>query len=94
MRKWVRGLKWICNFAYFFTAWWFFFSLNAHAYIDPSAVTYVIQAIAAVFVAIGALLTVFRHRIAKVFRKEKKIEKREIHVEEDSTYSEGKTEDK
>ena len=34
----------IAKFMYFFTCWWFFLTLNVHAYIDPSAVTYIIQA--------------------------------------------------
>lgn len=52
-------------------------------YIDPSAVTYVIQAVAAVVVAIGACLTIFRHKIAALFKKNKDTEKKEIHVVED-----------
>lgn len=53
-------------------------------YIDPSAVTYVIQAVAGVVIAIGALLTVFRHKIVAFFKKGKKDEKKqEIHVFED-----------
>ena len=50
-------------------------------YIDPSAVTYTAQAIAAVVVALGALITVFRHKIAAFFKKNKgETAKREIHV--------------
>ena len=45
---------------------------TAFAYIDPSAVTYVIQAVAGVLIAIGAACTVYRHKIAKFFRKMKK----------------------
>lgn len=72
------------NFTYFFACWWVFLSMNAHAYIDPSAVTYVIQAVAAVFIAIGAVLTVFKHKIFAFFRKSsKKNTKREIHLKED-----------
>ena len=56
-------------------------------YIDPSAVTYTAQAIAAVVVAIGALITVFRHKIVAFFKKDKaETGKREIHFkEEDNT---------
>lgn len=69
---------------YFFTCGWVMFSMNAHAYIDPSAVTYVIQAIAAVFIALGAVVTVFRHKIMAFFkRNSKKSAKREIHMKED-----------
>ena len=50
-------------------------------YIDPSAVTYMIQAVAAVAIAAGAALTVFRHKIAALFRKNRSAEKhREIHL--------------
>ena len=73
----------IAKFMYFFTCWWFFLTLNVHAYIDPSAVTYIIQAIAAVFIALGALVTVFRHKIFAFFKKtSKKNTKREIHLKD------------
>ena len=53
-------------------------------YIDPSAVTYTAQAIAAVVVALGALITVFRHKIVAFFKKDKtETAKREIHIKED-----------
>lgn len=57
---------------------------TAYAYIDPSAVTYIIQAVAAVFIALGAVFTVFRHKIFAFFKKNsQKSTKREIHVKED-----------
>lgn len=61
-------------------------SVSASAeYIDPSAVTYTAQAVAAVVVALGALITVFRHKIVAFFKKDKgETAKREIHVKEDS----------
>lgn len=75
----------LLNFIYFFVCWWIFFSIDAHAYIDPSAVTYVIQAVAAVFIAIGAVITVFRHKIIAFFKKSSKNnKKREIHLKEDA----------
>ncbi len=53
-------------------------------YIDPSAVTYTAQAIAAVVVALGALITVFRHKIVAFFKKDKaETAKREIHIKDD-----------
>ncbi len=58
-------------------------------YIDPSAVTYTAQAIAAVVVAIGALITVFRHKIVAFFKKDKtETVKREIHIKEDDNNEE------
>lgn len=74
------------KFMYFLAGWFIVLSIHAHAYIDPSAVTYIIQAVAAAFIAVGALLTVFRHKIFAFFKKTKKeTEKREIHVKEDAT---------
>ena len=58
-------------------------------YIDPSAVTYVIQAVAGVVIAIGALITVFRHKIVAFFKKGKKEEdKAEIHFTDEGMKSE------
>ena len=60
---------------------------NSILYIDPSAVTYTAQAIAAVVVALGALITVFRHKIVAFFKKDKeKTEKREIHLKENEDH--------
>ena len=59
-------------------------------YIDPSAVTYTAQAIAAVVVALGAIITVFRHKIVAFFKKDKTQDtKREIHFK-DSENTENK----
>lgn len=68
------------------------FTVSAYAdYIDPSAVTYTAQAIAAVVVAIGALITVFRHKIVAFFKKDKgEAAKREIHLKDDSAEEEQK----
>jgi len=72
------------KFIYFASCFWYLFTIPSQAYIDPSAVTYIIQAIAAVFIALGAVLTVFRHKILAFFKKNsKKTAKREIHLKED-----------
>lgn len=72
------------KFSYFFGAFFLLMSGYAHAYIDPSAVTYVIQAVAGVVIAVGALITVFRHKIVAFFKKgSKDNEKKEIHLKED-----------
>lgn len=79
----MKVLK-ITKFMYFFTCGWYLFSLSAHAYIDPSAATYVIQAVAGVLIALGAMLTVFRHKILAFFKKgSKDKKKKEIHLKED-----------
>lgn len=73
------------TFSYLFICISVILTIPAYAYIDPSAVTYTAQAIAAVVVALGALITVFRHKIATLFKKNKgESAKREIHVKEDS----------
>lgn len=83
----------VVKFAYFFGAMFVFFTGYAHAYIDPSAVTYMIQAIAAVVIAVGAALTVFRHKIAALFKKNKKdADKAEIHFDEAALDDDSKTE--
>lgn len=73
----------VSKFMYFFTAAWVMMSMHAFAYIDPSAVTYIIQAVAAAFIAVGAIVTVFRHKIAAFFKKGKTTEKKEIHIKEE-----------
>lgn len=60
------------KFIYFGVCFWVVFSSHAHAYIDPSAVTYVIQAVAGLLIALGAALTIFRHKIVAFFRRNKK----------------------
>ena len=79
-----RILK-LSKFMYFFSCFFVVMSLKAQAYIDPSAVTYVIQAVAAACIALGAIVTVFRHKIAAFFKRNKKdAAKKEIHIKEDS----------
>ena len=76
----------VVKFTYFYVSSLFLFSTVAFAYIDPSAVTYVIQAVAGAVIAIGALITVFRHKIIAFFKKGNKDEvKKEIHVIEDES---------
>ena len=60
------------KFMYFFSCFFALFTNYAHAYIDPSAVTYVIQAVAGVLIALGAVFTIFRHKIFAFFKKNKK----------------------
>ncbi len=74
-----KVLFWISNFMFFVIAGSYLTMIPVRAYIDPSAVTYVIQAVAGVVIAIGACLTIFRHKIAEFFRKNKEVEKREVH---------------
>ncbi|MDE6404197.1 MAG: hypothetical protein K2M20_00930 [Lachnospiraceae bacterium] len=67
-KTWFQALK----FIYFAGCFWYFFTVPARAYIDPSAVTYIIQAVAGVLIALGAAFTIFRHKIFAFFKKNKK----------------------
>ena len=60
------------KFMYFFSCFFALFTNYAHAYIDPSAVTYVIQAVAGVLIALGAAFTIFRHKIFAFFKRNRK----------------------
>lgn len=69
------------SFLYFFSCFFTVFTLHAHAYIDPSAVTYVIQAVAGVLIALGAAFTIFRHKIFAFFKGKNKTEDAEDIIE-------------
>ncbi|MBQ7943698.1 MAG: hypothetical protein IJ326_06540 [Lachnospiraceae bacterium] len=58
--------------AYFGVCFWHYFTLTAQAYIDPSVATYLIQAIAGALIALGAVFTIFRHKIMALFKGKKK----------------------
>ncbi len=60
------------SFFYFFNCFYALFTMPVHAYIDPSAVTYIIQGVAGVLIALGAAFTIFRHKIFSFFKKNKK----------------------
>lgn len=66
MKKKILG---IAKFSYFFTCFFTVFTIHAQAYIDPSTVTYIIQGVAGIFIAVGAALTIFRHKIKAAWRK-------------------------
>ena len=67
-----RIITQLFKFTYFASCFWYFFTIPAQAYIDPSAVTYIIQAGAGVLIALGAAFTIFRHKIFAFFKKNKK----------------------
>jgi len=66
-------------FIYFFVCFFILLGNTSFAYIDPSAVTYVIQAVAGAAIAVGAACTVYRHKIMKFFRTWKKKRARKKH---------------
>ncbi len=67
-----KKLLQVVKFLYFFSCFFMLLGNTSFAYIDPSAVTYIIQAVAGVLIAVGAACTVYRHKIMKFFRKMKK----------------------
>lgn len=71
----------VLSFVYFFSCFFALFTVPVHAYIDPSAVTYIIQAVAGVLIALGAAFTIFRHKIFKFFRGRKKDNEEESKIE-------------
>ncbi len=68
----LKGCAGVVSFLYFFTCFFNLFTVTVNAYVDPSVVTYLIQGIAGVFIALGAIVTIFRHKIIGFFRKNKK----------------------
>lgn len=71
----------VVSFVYFFGCFFTLFTVPVHAYIDPSVVTYVIQGVAGVLIALGAIITIFRHKIIGFFRKNKKTDGQEDKIE-------------
>lgn len=69
------------SFFYFFNCFFVLFTLPVHAYIDPSAVTYIIQGVAGVLIALGAGLTIFRHKIFQLFKGKKADQEEEDKIE-------------
>lgn len=50
---------------YFFISAMLFFGINGSAYIDPSVLTYLIQAVAGIVIAIGAVIGIYFRRAKK-----------------------------
>lgn len=81
-------------FIYFFGCFFTLFTLHAQAYIDPSALTYVIQAVAGVLIALGAAFTIFRHKIFSFFKRRKKADESEDTIEFKDTEEKDEEENK
>lgn len=76
-----KNLLKLLAFGYFFTCFYALFTVPVYAYIDPSAVTYIIQGVAGVLIALGAVITIFRHKIAALFKGKKKKNSEEEKIE-------------
>ena len=70
-----RVLKYIVFSAWCFVSAMLLFGVTAYAYIDPSVMTYVIQAVAGVVIALGAVFGIY-------FRKMKKALFVFLHIDE------------
>lgn len=70
-----RVLKYIVFSAWCFVSAMLLFGVTAYAYIDPSVMTYVIQAVAGVVIALGAVFGIY-------FRKMKKALFAFLHIDE------------
>lgn len=79
----MKRIMKVLRFTYFFACFFVLLGNTSFAYIDPSAVTYVIQAVAGVAIAVGAACTVYRHKIVKFFRTRKKKHARKKHQSEE-----------
>ncbi len=60
-----RGMKKVVYLSYVFFSAMLLFGLNANAYIDPSVMTYVIQAAAGVVIAVGAVVGIYWRKAKK-----------------------------
>ncbi len=85
MKKKIGTVISICFFGVGFA---FLFSLNVQAYIDPSVMTYAIQAVAGIVIAIGAVVGIYFRKAKKKIsdklgideNKNKEVEKDEIII--------------
>ena len=70
-----KNVKNVVALTWIFAAAMLFFGVNGNAYIDPSVMTYVIQAVAGVVIAIGAAVGIY-------WRKAKKKVQDKLGIEE------------
>ena len=82
-------MKHVLTMIYFSICFTFLFMRPVHAYIDPSVMTYAIQAIAGIVIAIGAFVGIYFRKIKKNVtnklgideNKNKEVESDEIKIE-------------
>ena len=58
----------ILRYAYFLTCFAGIFTVPAHAYLDPSVMTYAIQIVAGIAVAVGAVVGVYWRKAKKMLQ--------------------------
>lgn len=87
-----KKFLYLLGLSYFGFAFMLLFGANGQAYIDPSVITYVIQAVAGVVIAVGAAVGIYWRRAKKKLNeklgvdenKNKEVESDEIVVKEDA----------
>lgn len=62
----------IASFAWFFILGTFLFSVTASAYIDPSAMTYIVQIVVGIIIASSAAIALFFRKVKRKLRREAK----------------------
>ena len=89
----MKKLLNVFEFVFFFTMFFFVFSVSVNAYIDPSVVTLGIQVIAGAVIAVGAFIGIhFRKAKKKINSKFGIDENRNKEVESDDIIEEEKVE--
>lgn len=58
------------SISYLFFCAMLFFGLNSRAYIDPSAITYLIQIFSGILVSIGTIVNVFGRKFMRKFKSD------------------------
>lgn len=65
----MKKLKIAFTFSLFFVLGMVFFSSNSNAYIDPSAMTYIVQVVAGIVIAGGAAFAFYFKKIKRKIKK-------------------------
>lgn len=60
-----KKILYLLGFSYFGFAFMLLFGENGQAYIDPSVITYVVQAVAGVVIAVGAAVGIYWRKAKK-----------------------------
>jgi len=86
MKKFIKVL----GISYFAINFYMLFTVNAEAYIDPSVMTYAIQAVAGIAIAVGAFVGIYLRKAKKKIsdklgideNKNKEVESDDIEINE------------